>query len=56
MVQENGMKCPAGSIGERLDSSRFSGQLSEHTKGIAKKDIPLFIHRVISKFNIIALV
>jgi len=26
-----------------LDSSGFSGQMSEHNKGIAKKDIPLFL-------------
>jgi len=48
MVPKNGMKCnqpmPAGG---RLDSSRFSEQMSEHNKacparGIAKKDISLF--------------
>jgi hypothetical protein len=45
MVPKNGMKFPAlaGPAGGRLDSSRFSGQLSEHTKGRAKKDIPMSI-------------
>jgi hypothetical protein len=51
MVPKNGMKCPSAlssgpkgnqplPAGGRLDSSRFSGQMSEHNKGIAKKDTP----------------
>jgi hypothetical protein len=43
MVRKNRMKVNKRlSIGERLDSSRFSGQMSVHNKGIAKKDILLF--------------
>jgi hypothetical protein len=47
---KNGMKVNKHlSIDGRLASSRFSGQLSVHNRGIAKKDIPLSIDRVISK-------
>jgi hypothetical protein len=43
-VPKNGMNCNQ-SINIRCgsDSSRFSGQLSKHNKGIAKKDISLFL-------------
>jgi hypothetical protein len=29
-----------------VDSSRFSGQLSKHHRGIAKKDIPMPVYQV----------
>jgi hypothetical protein len=48
MVRKNGMKCPSAlssgpkgnqplPAGGRLDSSRFSGQMSEHNKSIREK-------------------
>jgi hypothetical protein len=41
---KNGMKVNKPlSIGGGLASSRFSGQMSAHTGGIAKKDIPVSI-------------
>jgi hypothetical protein len=47
---KNGMKLNKPlSISRRLASSRFSGQLSVHNRAIAKKDISLSIHRIISK-------
>jgi len=39
-----------------LDSSGFSGQRSKHHQGIAKKDISMPIHRVISKRKSIPLI
>jgi hypothetical protein len=42
---KNGMKLnKLLSIGGRLASSRFSGQMSMHNKGIAKKDISMSMH------------
>ena len=42
-VPKNGMNCNQSmNILCGFDSSRFSGQLSKHNKGIAKKDIPMF--------------
>jgi hypothetical protein len=47
---KNGMKSDKPlSIGGRLPLSRFSGHMSVHTKGIAKRDIPMSMHRVISR-------
>jgi hypothetical protein len=51
-VPKNGMNCTNSlSVVCGVDSSRFSGQLSKHHRGIEKKDATIPVYQVSARFK-----